>query len=102
MQGLHDNSFPGDGLRPVIICPTSRHNGIDTAMVTKLEEGSATLSKKVHESQTEAQHSCQQLKEIFLSKKSCVIDLRCELLDGVSIGSVFHHPCQRCHRNRHH
>ena len=36
-------------------------------MVTELEEGSATLSNKVHESQTDAQHSYQQVKEIIPS-----------------------------------
>ena len=103
MQGLHNNSLTGDGLCPVInLSDFTTQCGIDTAMVTKLQEWSATASKKVHEIQTEAQHSYQQVKENLLSSKSCFIDLRCELLDGVSIGSVFHHPCQRCHRNRHH
>ena len=70
-------------------------------MVTKLEEGGATPNKKVHESQT-LTHSHQQVKELVLSDKSCFIDLLCEILDGVWIGNVFHHPRQTCHRNRYH
>ena len=43
---LHNNSLHRAGHLPVTICPTSRHNVVlNTAMVTKLEEGGATLSK---------------------------------------------------------
>ena len=59
-------------------------------MVTELEEGGATLSNKVHESQTEAQHSCQREKENFLSNKSCFIDLRCEHLEGLGVFFLIH------------
>ena len=76
--------------------------GIDTAMVTKLEEGGVTQSKKIHKSQTQIQNSRKQVQEIVLSDTFCFIDLFCEIFDGVSIGNVSQPPRQCCHRNRHH
>ena len=71
-------------------------------MVTKLGRRGRNTKQKVHKSQTQTQHSRQPMKEIVLSDKSCFIDLLCEILDGLSIGNVFHHPRQHRHRNRHH
>ena len=99
-SGAHDYaSQPTLRLMPfVTITPLRSVHSEYTAMVTKLEEESATLSKRF----MRAKHKHQQEKEIVLSDKSNIIDLLCELLDGVSVESVFHHSRQRYHRNRHH
>ena len=51
---------------------------------------------------TKQQQLFQHVRGVVLSDKFCFIDLLCEILDGVLIGSVSHHPRLCCHRNRHH
>ena len=102
MRGLHNSSPHGDCLRPVAVCPTSRPIMVLIPPWSQAGRRGRDTKQKVHESQTQTQHHHQQVKEILLSDKSCFINLLCEIFDGVSIGNVFHHPRQRCHRNRHH
>ena len=68
MQGLHNNSLPGDGLRPVTICPTSRHNVVLIPPWSQSwKKGAQHWAKRFMRAKQRAQHSYQQVKEIIPS-----------------------------------
>ena len=81
MRGLHNGDLLGDWSSSCDkLSDFTTHCGGDVAMVTRLEEGSATQSKSFIRAKTQTQHSRQKVKEIVLSDKSCFIDLLCQRL----------------------
>ena len=58
-----NNSHHGAGHRPVTICPTSRTQcGLTSAMVTKVQEGGATLSKRFMRASLTKEFGCMNLR----------------------------------------
>ena len=61
-------------------------------MVTKLEEWRTTRSNRFMRAKHRYNIFHQHVRRVVLSDKFCFIDLLCEILDGVSVGIVSHHP----------